>query len=182
MPTRYRHGRGGQIRTADLLVPNQAPCRWATPRFTGGEKLWTGLKKPAIQVVSPERVELSSLAPEASTLSVELRGHALQLAKKGYHAGGGGNKPARRANRAPLWVVSRVGPRRTHRSAPTFMAYRPHVWLTDHLNRNAASGRAPVPPACYPSSSVGTKRMDRELTQWRAPVGVKPSPKKTWPR
>ena len=27
-------------------------------------------------MVSPERVELSSLAPEASTLSVELRGHA----------------------------------------------------------------------------------------------------------
>ena len=24
--------RGGQIRTADLLVPNQAPYRWATPR------------------------------------------------------------------------------------------------------------------------------------------------------
>ena len=25
-------GRGGQTRTADLLVPNQAPYRWATPR------------------------------------------------------------------------------------------------------------------------------------------------------
>ena len=33
-------------------------------------------------MVSPERVELSSLAPEASTLSVELRGHALRLARK----------------------------------------------------------------------------------------------------
>ena len=29
-----RKCRGGQIRTADLLVPNQAPCRWATPRFS----------------------------------------------------------------------------------------------------------------------------------------------------
>ena len=46
-------------------------------------------------MVSPERVELSSLAPEASTLSVELRGHALQLAREGYHAGGEGNKPTR---------------------------------------------------------------------------------------
>jgi hypothetical protein len=27
-----RKCRGGQDRTADLLVPNQAPYRWATPR------------------------------------------------------------------------------------------------------------------------------------------------------
>ena len=75
-------GRGGQDRTADLLVPNQAPYRWATPRTIAafarpkgqrnkgrgleGERTWV--------MVPPERVELSSLAPEASTLSTELRG------------------------------------------------------------------------------------------------------------
>ena len=35
----YAIGRGGQIRTADLLVPNQAPCRWATPRSVGVEEV-----------------------------------------------------------------------------------------------------------------------------------------------
>ena len=77
-------GRGGQNRTADLLVPNQAPCRWATPRIC-----WrTARRSPALGaipfalpflekgrgasclalLVPPERIELSSLAPEASTL------------------------------------------------------------------------------------------------------------------
>ena len=39
-------GRGGQIRTADLLVPNQAPCRWATPRSMGEKWLTDGCGKP----------------------------------------------------------------------------------------------------------------------------------------
>ena len=34
----------------------------------------------------------------------------------------------------------------------------------------------------YSPSSVGTNFIERELTQCRAPVGVNPSPKKTWPR
>ena len=83
------NGRGGQIRTADLLVPNQAPCLWATPRMPlalvgepdGRKRLGGKVRRAggvAVGVVSPERVELSSLAPEASTLSVELRGHATQ--------------------------------------------------------------------------------------------------------
>ena len=89
-------GRGGQIRTADLLVPNQAPCHWATPRcFCPGAKLSLGIIRnpPNLpfsdgqprgiyresRVVPPERVELSSPAPEAGTLSTELRGPVTSL-------------------------------------------------------------------------------------------------------
>lgn len=51
----------------------------AGPRPVQWVKKWLpdGKWEAQIKMVSPERVELSSLAPEASTLSVELRGHAL---------------------------------------------------------------------------------------------------------
>ena len=53
-----RKCRGGQIRTADLLVPNQAPCRWATPRelisaATPGKQLlhFRGMKRSGQSIV-----------------------------------------------------------------------------------------------------------------------------------
>ena len=39
---REKHGRGGQDRTADFLLPKQAPYRWATPRDNGGNAWVTG--------------------------------------------------------------------------------------------------------------------------------------------
>ena len=42
----------------------------AVPRY-----MWKRADAPLPVVVPPERIELSSLAPEASTLSAELRGH-----------------------------------------------------------------------------------------------------------
>ncbi len=44
-------GRGGQNRTADLLVPNQAPYRWATPRSLSREFVGNNvLATPGFQI------------------------------------------------------------------------------------------------------------------------------------
>ena len=132
------NGRGGQIRTADLLVPNQAPCLWATPRIPqvlvgepDGRKGWgKGRRAGGVVdgVVSPERVELSSLAPEASTLSVELRGHA---ARAIFHS-----IPRRRPfNKMPGGEISGENPEKSISPPALTLFHKGHHGFNRQLSR-----------------------------------------------
>ena len=68
--------------------PGNATIRYILPTpedspISGGEAQEAALRSPVLStvryVVPPGRLELPSLAPEASTLSPELRGHTLKL-------------------------------------------------------------------------------------------------------